>query len=100
MATSRAPRSAPAETGRRVRHEEGTGWLDFAGVMLAVIGTLNVIYGIAAIDQANVFVGNAQFVFSGLKTWGWLILLIGVVQVIGAFAIWSRNAFGRWIGIA
>ena len=34
----------------------GAGWLLFAGIMLIVAGTLNIIWGIAAVDNANFFV--------------------------------------------
>lgn len=100
MATSGAPRAARGEARRRPVRDEGSGWVSFAGVMLAVLGTMNVIYGIAAIDTANVFVGNAHFVASDLKTWGWLVLIAGIVQFLAAFGIWNRTEWGRWVGIA
>ena len=58
----------------------GGGWMLFAGVMLALIATLNVIEGIAAISNSTFFVQDAKFVVSGLNTWGWVILVIGVTQ--------------------
>jgi len=73
--------------------------VSFAGVMIAILGTMNVIYGIAAIDDANVFVGNAHFVFSDLKTWGWILVIVGAVQFVAAFSIWNQTTWGRWIGL-
>ena len=79
----------------------GDGWVLFAGVMIMVAGFLNFIYGIAAIDNSSAFVGGSHFVlFDNLNTWGWIILLIGIVQLFAAFSIWNRNPFGRVIGIA
>ena len=79
----------------------GDGWVLFAGVMIMVAGVLNFIYGIAAIDNSSAFVGGSHYVlFDSLNTWGWIHLLIGVVQLFAAFSIWSRNTFGRVIGIA
>jgi hypothetical protein len=78
---------------------EGQGWVTFAGVMILIAGVLNVIYGIAAIDNANFYVADARYVFSDLATWGWIQLIVGAVQVIAAFAIWRGSEFGRWIGI-
>jgi hypothetical protein len=77
----------------------GGGWLAFAGIMVFIAGTLNIIWGIAAIDDANFFVNDAHFVITNLNTWGWIVLIIGVVQLIAAFSIWAGNQFGRWIGI-
>ena len=66
----------------------GQGLVTFAGVMLLIAGVLNVLYGIAAIDNANVFTKNARYVFADLNTWGWFVLVLGVVQLFAAFAIW------------
>ena len=77
----------------------GDGWITFAGVMLMIAGILNVIGGIAAIDDANVYVANAQYTFADLNTWGWIILLTGAVQVLAAVGIWARNQFARWLGV-
>jgi uncharacterized membrane protein (DUF2068 family) len=61
---------------------------------------VNVIYGIAAIDNSTFFVQDARYVvFHDLNTWGWLLLVFGAVQVIAAFGIWSRTTWGRWIGL-
>ncbi len=79
--------------------EKGSGWLLFAGTMVAIAGVLNVIYGIAAIDQSTFFTDNAKYVITNLKTWGWVVLIIGVVQLIAAVSIWGRGEFGRWIGV-
>jgi hypothetical protein len=79
--------------------ERGAGWIAFAGIMLAIIGILNVIYGIAAIGDSSFFVHNTKYILSNLNTWGWVTLIIGVIQVLAAFSIWSGGEFGRWIGI-
>ena len=54
--------------------EAGYGLVTFAGVMLLIVGVLNTLYGIAAIDNANVFVNDARYVFGDLNTWGWFLL--------------------------
>jgi hypothetical protein len=78
---------------------EGAGWVLFAGIMILIIGVLNCIWGIAAIDNANFFVNNTKFILSDLNTWGWITLIIGVIQLFAAFSVWSGGAFGRWIGV-
>ena len=81
--------------------ESGEGWVLFAGVMIMISGFLNVIYGIAAIDGASFFTDEGRYViFDSLNTWGWFLLLVGIVQLFAAFSIWSRNPFGRVIGVA
>jgi hypothetical protein len=79
---------------------KGQGLVTFAGVMITIAATLNVLYGIAAIDSAHVFVNNAKYVFGDLNTYGWILLLLGVVQYFAAFAIWRGASWGRWFGVA
>jgi hypothetical protein len=76
-----------------------SGWWVFAGVLLLVAGVLNIIYGIAAIDEAHFFTENATYIFSDLNTWGWIILILGVLEIIAAFSLFSGGEFGRWFGV-
>jgi hypothetical protein len=78
---------------------KGAGWLLFAGIMVTIAGTLNIIWGIAAIDKAHFFIEDERFIISDLSTWGWIILFVGIIQVIAAFSIWAGGEFGRWIGM-
>jgi hypothetical protein len=79
--------------------EHGRGWVAFAGTMLAIVGTLNIVYGIAAIDDANVYVGDTQYVFGDLNTWGWFLALVGALQFVAAFGIWNGAQWARWAGV-
>jgi hypothetical protein len=76
-----------------------SGWWVFAGVLLLVAGVLNIIYGIAAIGDSKFFTANAQYIISSLHTWGWITLIIGVLELIAAFSLFTGGEFGRWFGI-
>jgi hypothetical protein len=80
-------------------NEQRSGWVTFAGVLLLIVGVLNVIYGIAAIDDANFFVNDTNYIISNLSTWGWVTLILGVLQLFAAFSLWSGNLYGRIVGI-
>jgi hypothetical protein len=80
-------------------HEQRSGWVTFAGLMLLLVGTLNVIYGIAAIGDSSFFVHNTRYIFGHLNTWGWISVVIGVLQLFAAFSLWSGGLYGRVIGI-
>ena len=77
----------------------GVGWILFAGIMISIAGTLNVIYGIAAIGNAHFFNKNVDYISGSLKTWGWITLILGVLQLLAAFSIWAGGSYGRWFGI-
>jgi hypothetical protein len=78
----------------------GIGWVTFAAVMLGLSGLWNFIEGIAAISNAHVYVANANYVFSDLNTWGWIVLVLGVLQGFAAFAVLTGSEIGRWFGVA
>jgi hypothetical protein len=80
--------------------EEGGGWVAFAGVMIMLAGVINAIYGIAAIAESSFYVGNTRFVFSDLKTWGWIVLCLGALQIAVAVGIWAQEGWARWTGVA
>ena len=81
-------------------YEERSGWVTFAAVLLLIAGTLNVIYGIAAIGDSRFFVGDARYIVSDLNTWGWIALGVGLLQVLGAGSLWRGGLFGRIMGLA
>ena len=78
----------------------GLGRAVFAAILLLIAGTLNIIYGIAAISDANFFVGNTSYVFSSLHTWGWITVILGVIQLTAGFSLFGGGTYGRVIGIA
>ncbi len=92
-------RGSGRDEGAYPSDTHGDGWVRFAGVMLMIVGVLNVIGGIGAIDDSSFYVANAHFIFSNLHTWGWIVLITGSVQVLAAFGIWARNQFARWLGV-
>ena len=82
-----------------MNEETLSGWWVFAGVLLLVAGVLNIIWGIAAIGDSKFFTENATYILSGLNTWGWIILILGVLELVAAFSLFSGGEFGRWFGI-
>lgn len=99
-----APGAAPTDfaTGAvsdAYEGETGGGWVTFAGIMLLIVGVLNVVYGIAAIDNANFYVRDVSYVLSDLNTWGWFLVVVGAVQCLVAIGIWARVQFARWLGV-
>jgi uncharacterized membrane protein (DUF2068 family) len=79
--------------------DPGRGWILFAGIMLAVVGVLNLVYGIAAVSDSKVFVRDVVFVIGSLNLWGWCLTVLGAVQLCVAVGIWRATEWGRWLGI-
>ena len=61
---ARAPAGRPAE---RRRSHRGVGWLVSAALFIAVLGVLNVIYGIAAISRSTFHMKDAPYLVGDLE---------------------------------
>jgi hypothetical protein len=77
----------------------GLGRAVFVAILLLIAGGLNVIYGIAAIADANFWVNDNHFVIANLNTWGWVLVLVGIVQFFAGVSLLAGRTFGRVIGI-
>lgn len=76
-----------------------TGWWVFAGVLLMIAGVANVIYGIAALDDSKFFTQNVTLVITDLKTYGWIILIIGIIQLTAGVSLFGGGGWGRFVGV-
>jgi hypothetical protein len=97
--TPEQTRRDPAPISERYL-ERGSGWVAFAGTLLLIIGVLNVIQGIAAIGSAHFYVSNAHYIFGSLKTYGWVVLILGVLEALAGIGIFAANQVARWGGVA
>ncbi len=77
----------------------GAGRVVFAAILLIFVGVVNVIYGIGALDNANYFVNDTRFVLDNLNTLGWVLIIVGLIQLTGGFSLFSGNPYGRVIGV-
>jgi hypothetical protein len=77
----------------------GTGRAMFAATLLGIAGTLNIIYGIGALDDANIFVNDKRYIFSNLHTMGWVLIVLGLIQLTGGFSLFAGRTYGRVLGI-
>ena len=77
----------------------GVGRATFAATLLLIVWTINIVYGIGALGNANIFHNGQRFVFSDLNTMGWVLIVLGIIQLTGGFSLISGNTYGRIIAI-
>jgi hypothetical protein len=77
----------------------GTGRVLFAGIMLTMLGFLNIIYGIGALDDANIFVNDTRYIFDNLNTLGWVLIIVGLIQLTGGFSLVTGGGYGYVVGL-
>jgi hypothetical protein len=76
------------------------GWVWFAGLLMIVIGSLDFFQGLIAIirDKYYVLAPNQIIVFD-MTTWGWVMLVWGIVVALAGFSLLSGSAWARWFTI-
>ena len=82
----------------RRRPDELTGWTMFAAVWLVVAGSFNLISGITAIHRSKYYVSDV--LFSSVSTWGWIILVFGIIQLLAGYLVFARSDAGNLLGVA
>src|SRR5271163_3970159 len=95
-----ATTTASTRTGGHRGEGRGYGMVFFAAILLLVVGFFNMIYGIAAIANSHVFVANAHYVVGNLRAWGWITLIISILQLAAAAGVLVGNQLARWFAVA
>ena len=65
-----------------------------------MLGFFNLIDGIVAIAKSHFFVGNAHYVIGDLRFWGWIMLILGALQLLVAAGVVAGNQAARWTAVA
>ena len=63
-------------------------------------GTLGFIDGLVAVSKSSFYVAGAHYVFSDLHTWGWIVMIVGVITVLAGFGVLTGSQWARWFGVA
>jgi len=71
----------------------------FAATLLLLVGTINIIYGIGALDDARIFVNDTRYIFTNLNTMGWALIILGVIQLTAGLSLIAGNTYGRVVGV-
>jgi len=74
------------------------GWASFTVLFLFIVGVMNVLWGIAALSAEQNF-SERGLVFSNLDTWGWIVLAIGLFEMLGAALVHNRHPLGVVIAL-
>jgi hypothetical protein len=77
----------------------GAGRVAFAAIVLLMVGTINIIYGIGSLDDANIFVNDKRFIFTNLYTLGLVLIVLGIIQLTAGISLLGGGTYGRVIGV-
>jgi hypothetical protein len=83
--------------------DQPSGWVGmaiFAGTLLILVGGFNVIYGLVALFKDQVLVATASgLVAFNVTTWGWITLILGVIQIAVGFGILGGQSWAIVFGV-
>ncbi|MGI9641340.1 MAG: DUF7144 family membrane protein [Acidimicrobiia bacterium] len=80
--------------------ENKSGWVLFSTTIFIVIGVLNVIFGLTMLINNEWIVFGAEKVwYVDITTWGWITLLVGVLQLFVAWGVASAQTWARIVGV-
>lgn len=83
------------------KREWAVGLMALGAVMLMIAGILDVMRGIAAIAEDDVFLTTPNYVFEfDLTGWGWVHLILGAVAVAVSIGLFQASTWARVAGVA
>ena len=83
-------------------YEKGEGWVFFAFVLLVIVGFFNVVLGLTMIAGDNIYVTareSGTVVVGNVNGWGWVLFVLGILEVLAGFGVLARNQLSRWFAI-
>ena len=82
------------------RVEQTSGWILFAATLAIVVGAFNIIYGLVFLFQDDLyFLTSEGFVVASFTTWGWILLILGIVQILVGAGLLSGRTIARVLGL-
>lgn len=78
-----------------------SGWIGFAGIVLFIVGLINVIQGLAALIKHTVYVlpNSGLLVSTSYTTWGWVLVVWGIIMATAAYGLFSGSEVARWFAV-
>lgn len=91
-----------SDTASSIKHPRtAAGWIIFAFAVMFIVGAIDIIQGIAALVKPDVYlVGeNGLLLASSFDTWGWILLVWGIILVLVSVALLAARGIGRWAAL-
>ena len=85
------------------RASAASGWVIFAAAVMFTVGAIDIIQGLTALLKQTTYVipggEGALLVTTNFDTWGWALIIWGVVVMLSAGSLFAGGGWGRWFGI-
>jgi hypothetical protein len=76
------------------------GWVFFAGLLMIVIGLLDFFQGLIALIRKSYYnLPSDSVVVVNMTTWGWVLLLGGILIALAGWGLLQGRGWARWFTI-
>ena len=77
-----------------------SGWISFAGIVIIIVGGMDVLQGFVAIIKDEYVVATSKgLAILDVTAWGWTTLIWGALLIVAALALLGGAGWGRWLAI-
>ena len=77
-----------------------TGWISFAGIVIIIVGVMDVLQGFVAIFKDEYVVATSKGVaILDVTAWGWATLIWGALLILVALGLMGGAGWARWLAI-
>ena len=84
----------------RVSERQPSGWTVFTGALLLIIGSLDALWGLAAIlNDDVVVVGGHGVLVADVTLWGWVHLVLGSIVATTGLMLFAGSPTARMLAI-
>jgi hypothetical protein len=84
----------------RVTERQPSGWTVFTGALLLIIGSLDALWGLAAIlNDDVVVVGGHGVLVADVTLWGWVHLILGSIVAGTGLMLFAGSPTARMLAI-
>jgi hypothetical protein len=88
------------EASRGIPEKQPTGWAIFAGAVLFMVGSLDALFGLAAVlNDEVVVVGGHGAIIADITTWGWVHLILGSIMALTGLGLFAGSSGARWVAV-
>ena len=76
------------------------GWTAFAAIAMIMLGGFWLMSGLVALFNSEFYVVGLRYIFQfDISTWGWIHLIVGIVNLVAGFFLFTGAVWARVIGV-
>ncbi len=77
-----------------------SGWIGFAGIVIIIVGAMDVLQGLMAIFEDEYVVATQKgLAILDVTAWGWATLVWGAILILAALGLLGGAGWARWLAI-